>query len=330
MKIAAYHLGIELTQNCNLDCIHCYKGEKKCVNISREILERVFDEIKYVYILNLSGGEIFLGYEQLKMLLEIAREKKTQINNCSMIINGTLYDQRIYDLLDEYFGDNYQIGISDDDFHDKSIQRICGKNKDSLERVKKNMSLHLENPHSIGFIRVSKRLIDNGRASSLDTPKKKFEALGYYYSTYGKGCFAGPMIFIGADGYISDINSDIDKRNEQSIGNIKNTTIFESLLNGGIKIECNLKNPFEEFEKREIDFALHKGAHLIFKENKITHTTYNPDTKYLKAMDNLKSDMLNFFKAKKEGKVEDFLDNWDPIYDGDLSQIEHEKRLILN
>ena len=72
MKIAAYHLGIELTQRCNLDCKHCFRGEMHNINISREILEKVFDEVKYIHVLDLSGGEVFLGYEQLKMLLEIA------------------------------------------------------------------------------------------------------------------------------------------------------------------------------------------------------------------------------------------------------------------
>lgn len=325
MKIAAYHLGIELTQRCNLDCKHCFRGEMHNVNISREILEKVFDEVKYIHVLDLSGGEVFLGYEQLKMLLEIADKKGTKIDNCSMLINGTVYDQRIYDLLDEYFGNNYQVGISDDDFHEKSIQRIYGKNKASLEEIKRNMLLHLENPHSIGFIRVSKHLIENGRALSLDTPKKQFETLGYYYSLYGSGCFVGPMIFIGADGYISDINSDIEKRKEQSIGNIKNTTIFDSLLNGGIRIECDLESPFAFFDKRETEFATHQGDHLIFKDNKMAHITYTPDTKYWEVVDKLQEDMYSFTKAVEDRKLDEFLANWDPIYDGDLSQIEHTK-----
>lgn len=74
--------------------------------------------------LDLSGGEVFLGYEQIKMLLEIAKPKGVMIKYCSVITNGTIYDSRIYEILDEYFGENYQVGISDDDFHDKSIRRI--------------------------------------------------------------------------------------------------------------------------------------------------------------------------------------------------------------
>ncbi len=325
MNIFAYRLGIELTQKCNLDCKCCFKGEACAVDISREILEKIFDEIKYVYVLDLSGGEIFLAYEQLKMLLEIAKEKGTCIDNCSMLINGTLYDQRIYDLLDEYFGDNYQVGISSDDFHDKSIGRIYGQNKDCFEEVKKNMLLHLENPHSIGFVRISKHLIENGRAISLDTPKKSFEALGYYYSLHNSGCFAGPMIFIGADGYISDINSAIEKRNEQSIGNIMNNTIFTSIKNGGIKIEHNLEDPFAYFEERENDFSIHKGDHLIFKDNKMAYTTYVPDVKYIEAVSKIQEDMIAFLESATKGDLDDFCAKWNPIYEGDLSQIEHER-----
>ena len=38
--IIALHLGIELTQRCNLDCRHCFRGESCNINISREILQQ--------------------------------------------------------------------------------------------------------------------------------------------------------------------------------------------------------------------------------------------------------------------------------------------------
>lgn len=336
MKIIAYHLGIELTQKCNLNCSHCFRGEMKNTNITKEILEKIFDEIKYVNVLDLSGGEVFLGYEQLKMLLEIAKEKGTTIDYCSMLTNGTIYDQRIYDLLDEYFGDNYQVAISNDDFHDKSIQRIYSHNLDSsknpflyprnINDIKENMLLHLDNPHNIGFQRVSRHLINNGRAKFLDTPKKEFEAIGYYYSYFKDDVLlVGPIIFIGADGYISDINSDIEKRNIQSIGNILNTTLSDSIIKGGIKTTFDDENIFAKFNQREIDFATHQGDHLIFKDNKMYYTDYTPDLKYNEAIEKFPEDLMKLKEAILSGDINTFFDNWDPIYDGDLSQIEHKK-----
>lgn len=124
------------------------------------------------------------------MLLEIAKQKDVTIEYCSMLTNGTVYDERIYKLLDEYFEKNYQIGISNDDFHDKSIKRIYGKNLEDSE----NPDLH---PLSVNDVK---------------------NKMGYYFNSISPtALLVGPMIFVGADGFISDINSDLDKRSEQSL-----------------------------------------------------------------------------------------------------------------
>ena len=333
------HLGIELTQRCNLNCKHCFRGESTNLDISREIIEKIFDEVKFVDVLDLSGGEVFLGYEQLKMVLEVAKERGVQISGCSMLTNGTIYDERIYKLLNEYFGDNYQVGISDDDFHDKSIRRIYGNklegnssNPDlcpvSIKDVENNMRRHYFDEHCIGFQRVSMRLIENGRAMSVDSPRKKFEAEGYYYCKFSQNeniYFVGPMIFIGADGYISDINSDIAKREEQSIGNIKSGSLLNQILNGGIKIGDMTLDEFEDMmKKREMEFSTHQGDHLIFKDNKMAYTTYEPDFAFEKAINEVDALMKAFDEACDKGKMEEFLNNLDfSDYPHDISQIEH-------
>lgn len=336
-NILTPHLGIELTQICNLDCSHCFKGAARNRSISNDILEKVFDEVKYVQTLDLSGGEVFLAYEQLKMLLETAKQKGVTIEYCSMLTNGTIYDERIYKLLDEYFGINYQVGISDDDFHDKSIRRIYGKNtKDSdnpdlhptsVKDIKNNISKHFFNEHCIGFQRVSNRLINNGRAVTTQTPHKDFEAIGYYFNSISPtALLVGPMIFVGADGFISDINSDLDKRNEQSLGNINENSISNLVMNGGIEIDCEDVNEFFKLmHKREIDFGTHQGDHLGFKDGKMEHIEYVRDENYYKALEDLPDFVDRALNAIEEERLEDFVKT-DPnflIYPHDLSQIDH-------
>ncbi len=336
--IVTPHLGIELTQRCNLNCSHCFRGEDRNIDILKSILEKVFEEIKYVQTLDLSGGEVFLGYEQLKMLLEIAKERNVTIKYCSMLTNGTVYDSRIYELLDEQFGTNYQVGISDDDFHDKSIRRIYGKNENdsknpelhplSTNDVKNNMRKHFLNEHCIGFQRVSNRLINNGRAVNLQTPHKDFEAMGYYYSESKPNVLlVGPMIFIGADGFVSDINSNFDRRKEQSLGNISERNLSDLILNGGIKIECtDIEEFFLLMEKREDDFATHQGEHLGFKDGRMEHIEYKKDESYYEALEDLPDFIDRAFRAIESGKLTEFLeDNHNfSIYPRDLSQIDHE------
>lgn len=337
-KMLTPHLGIELTQKCNLNCSHCFRGVARNKSISKDILEKVFDEVKYVQTLDLSGGEVFLGYEQLKMLLETAKQKGVTIDYCSMLTNGTVYDSRIYELLDEYFGDNYQVGISNDDFHDKSIRRIYGKNLEdsenadlhptSINDVKTNMTRHIFNEHCIGFQRVSNRLINNGRAVNTQTPHKNFEAMGYYFNSISPNeLLVGPMIFVGADGFISDINSDLDKRSEQSLGNINENSISELVINGGLEIDCEDINEFLELMyKREIDFETHQGDHLGFKNGKMGHIEYKRDEEYYKALEGMSDFLERASKALEEGNLEEFIknDEYFKTYPHDLSQIDHE------
>ena len=333
------HLGVELTQKCNLNCSHCFRGKARNINISRDIIEKVFEEVKYVGVLDLSGGEVFLGYEQLNMILDVAKEKNVIIKNCSMLTNGTIYDERMYILLDEYFGEKYQVGISDDDFHDKSIRRVYGKqiknsenpglNPKSINDVKSNMYKHIFNKHWIGFQRVSNRLINNGRAVNVQTPHKEFEALGYYFnnSLDSNMLLVGPMIFVGADGFISDINSDIDKRKEQSLGNINENTISNFVLNGGKEIEFkDINEFFSLMRNRENDFGTYQGEHLGFKDGKIVPVEYKIDEEYYKALEGLPSFCDRAFEAIKEGKIEEFLmkEEYFKLYPYDLSQIDHE------
>lgn len=334
------HLGIELTQRCNLNCRHCFRGEARNKDISREIIEKVFDEVKYVGTLDLSGGEVFLAYEHLKMLLEIAKEKEVKIESCSMLINGTIYDERIYKLLDEFFGEDYQVGISSDDFHDKSIQRIYGNNQQkdsknpnlhplSMNDVKNNMSRHMYNEHSIGFQRVSNRLIENGRAINTKTPHKEFEALGYYYNNVNPNILlVGPMVFVGADGYISDINSDVEKRKAQSLGNLSDSSISALVLNGGIEIKCgNIEEFFELMEKREYEFATHQGDHLGFQDGEMIHIEYKEDEEYKKAVEELPEFLKRASQAILDGKMEEFImnDEYFKTYQNDISQIDHDE-----
>lgn len=338
-KIATPHLGIELTQKCNLNCSHCFRGASRNINISKDILEKVFEEIEYVQTLDLSGGEVFLGYEPLKLLLDISKQKGVIIEYCSMLTNGTIYDGRIYELLDEFFGENYQVGISSDDFHDKSIRRVYGKisndsqNPDlhplSANDVKSNMTKHFYNKHCIGFQRVSNRLINNGRAINVQTPHKDFEAMGYYFNSINPNALlVGPMIFVGADGFISDINSDLDKRDEQSLGNINENSISDLVLNGGIEIECNDINEFFSLmQKRETDFGTHQGDHLKFKNGKMQHIPYKRDEEYYKALADVRDFCSMASTAIQEGNLEAFLMNSEhlKIYPRDLSQIDHEE-----
>lgn len=93
---------IELTRNCNLQCSFCFQGcdfREKYEELTFEQWKKVIKKLKElgVYILNFSGGEVFL-YKELKKILQYSKQNgfKTVINT-----NGTINVEDCLDYIDE-------------------------------------------------------------------------------------------------------------------------------------------------------------------------------------------------------------------------------------
>ena len=324
MKIVTSKLAIELLQTCNLDCRHCLNGDKRNVFVSKEIIEKLFDEVKLIGEIIFTGGEVFLAYEQMKMVLEVAQEKGVSISSCSILTNGTVYDERIYDLLDDYFNDNYSVSISNDDYHDKSIRRVF---KDKEEEAFKNIEKHYLKYNSAGFKRAETILINTGRAKDLDKVKSEYEAIGYYYDFYKKTIMlAGPIIFMGADGYVTEGNLEIASRSQESLDNILNKSLSDMILYGGVRIKTSdISEFFDMMNKREDDYQNRRGDHWRFKEHKMIE--YEPVllTEYYQELEQVHNIFTSFFEAGSfGGGLKKILDYDFSRYPHDLSQVDHD------
>jgi len=124
-----------LTNNCNLSCLHCYSSSKLTNNISifnRENIPYIVDKLlnlntKFVI---LSGGEPLL-FEDLYYVSGLLKEKSI---NVSLSTNGLLINQDIVDLLKQNFD---YIGVSIDGSqktHDK-LRAQEGAYKKSLKSI---------------------------------------------------------------------------------------------------------------------------------------------------------------------------------------------------
>lgn len=96
--------------------------------------------------------------------------------------------------------------------------------------------------------------------------------------------------------FLSVINSDLEKRKEQSLGNINEHSIYELILNGGIKIECEERDFLNIMTLRILDFGAHKGDHLEFKDGRMCF------------IGNKRSDFLDrAYKALEKRNFDEFL-----------------------
>ena len=73
-SIAVENLALELTRKCNLHCGHCLRGQCEDKEMSDETLDRIFEEISMVGLLNFIGGESSLATNRINQLVETIPE----------------------------------------------------------------------------------------------------------------------------------------------------------------------------------------------------------------------------------------------------------------
>ncbi len=267
-------VSVEITRKCNLDCEHCLRGNPSNVNIKKEILERFFDEVKIADVLVISGGEPFMCYSEIKLLCEIIKMKKVNISSVVIVTNGTIYDERVYKLLEDNF-DKVGINISMDKYHIDALNRMYN-DISSYEKCLKNINLHRNNIHFAGLYGNSKYLIDMGRAKDLNVPKVPFDALGYFYNdtvqnfSINNFVGVGPRIYLDALGNITDGNSSYESREDILIGNIMEESLLYIIYRGAIKVEFSSLEEFREFMmKREHENEYGLGEKYVYQDKKI-------------------------------------------------------------
>lgn len=97
-----------------------YEGQAYRQKNYQEVLEAIFNDIVFCNRLVISGGEVQLAEEELKLLLKVLKEKHVTVGQYEVITNGTLYNPNFFQLLKSHFLEG-KIYISGDYFHDQSI-----------------------------------------------------------------------------------------------------------------------------------------------------------------------------------------------------------------
>lgn len=96
-KINFLTLALQVTRRCNLRCDLCGKGEPQNIDITKEIVDKTFDEVQNYYIsdLRLNGGETFLNPEMIAYILEQIEKRNIMVNRIFVFTNGYYFDERI-------------------------------------------------------------------------------------------------------------------------------------------------------------------------------------------------------------------------------------------
>ena len=59
-------LNLEITRRCTLECEHCFRGDSQNSNISEETLKNIFNNVKKIDRLVITGGEPLIAVNELE------------------------------------------------------------------------------------------------------------------------------------------------------------------------------------------------------------------------------------------------------------------------
>lgn len=116
-------LMIEITRKFNLQCEHCLRGDSQNITMSKDVIDRIFEDAADCKQILLTGGEPLLALDEIEYFVDRILKSDWTTSNLAMTVNGTIRDKRLIDIANKFCkskeGRTFYIFISDDEFHDR-------------------------------------------------------------------------------------------------------------------------------------------------------------------------------------------------------------------
>lgn len=132
MKLEIRDLILEVTRQCNMNCMHCLRGEPQNIHMSKEIVDAILDQVDLIGSLCLTGGEITLNIDLVEYIVDEIIRRDITLHSFYIVSNGEIVSVELavallklnaYALLCSG-GDSYSnFLISSDDYHDNTGAR---------------------------------------------------------------------------------------------------------------------------------------------------------------------------------------------------------------
>lgn len=84
-----YNLVVEITRKCNMKCDHCLRGPAQRVNLSREHIGAMLQDVSSINMLTITGGEPSLNAEGINYLVDVLIWRSIYVGSFYIVTNGT-------------------------------------------------------------------------------------------------------------------------------------------------------------------------------------------------------------------------------------------------
>lgn len=262
-------LKLEITRDCNLECKHCYRGEKEDKYMSLDTIDAAFRDVKSIWILSLVGGETFLASEQIKRVYENIVKNNIEVGILNINTNCTVENDEIVETLaklSKVVEHLYVWGSLD------SFRFMQYEEKNLIQQVNNNVALLDEK----GYLKIKdsdikyKKIYTVGRAEKLtqedidEANRRRIDFLQYllvdeseYYPSrslnISPSCTDNTIfrtVYITVDGNLCSVTPTVHTYKQEDM-----------MIENNIKDFANLKEAIDSIDKKAAANKIYK----IFK-----------------------------------------------------------------
>lgn len=254
MEFVLNQLVLETTRKCNLQCKHCMRGEKQNVDLTKNIVDMIFNnkEIRGIKTICFTGGEPTLNADIIIYTIDKIINEHLEVGNIVMETNGQIFNQKLIEAFNRFneYRNNYINNYLNNTFKGNAYMReqirknnidenvyICFSVDKFHQKIEKDVKFaYVKNARGLKFNIISKMAEDEiyktGNATVGKEFKYRLNPISYYQEA---NYYIIPnALYITVDGNItSEVIgqfSDIDKTN---LGHISKVTIKDILTNYG-------------------------------------------------------------------------------------------------
>lgn len=226
------NLILEVTRKCNMNCKHCLRGPGQNLIMSKELVNKLFEEVKEVDTITFSGGEPFLNLDIIEYVLEVIKERNVYVGGFYIVTNGKHYESRQIEVCNKWMDYILSNNIGKDEIVNRNInydlEEIMGYSGLSV-----SLDVYHEEIPLANYIRYRMLPYYNDQKEYSDKQGINVRAEGNA-ALYNIGSFynLSPELYIIADAMD-------DEKEGLCLENIEIETLYVS-SNGNITGDCDM------------------------------------------------------------------------------------------
>lgn len=230
-KIHLSEFYVEITRKCNMNCLHCLRGDAQNVEIKYGYITNVLKDVSTIDSFTITGGEPSLNVGAIQFILNELKRFNIIVGSFYIITNGRKTSQNqefLYTLLDLYYYQQYNasecfsmVQISKDNYHNHEEEQ-----EESIEKL---------SAFSFFSVRETTFKYDNiiaeGRGCEIGEKTLTYDN-EIEYDIWGDNVTIESMVYLNAKGQIcNNCDYSYNTQEEQHLFDINNISFYDGLMN---------------------------------------------------------------------------------------------------